>query len=203
MMNRRGFLNKFLKGAAATAVVAPVLLLKPRPEEILHTEEELLEEANRYVHNGPYHEDHIINIDPSDTPFINGVPRKDAHEWLTDELREPGTTQIFRKDIMVSEGQRAVHPDAFQAEVEYAQRKIAADIERKIWIDQPSFSREAMEAACGQNPSFFPEGSRERITALGAEAMKRSAEAQTAYKESFDYGGWMDGTAKKCGSSPA
>ena len=138
MVNRRGFLTKFLKGAAAAAVIAPTLLLKPRPEPKF--EPNVLHDYKPAPPEDLFN--HITNIDPIDTPlFAEYKAAKDlrevgrAHEWLTDD-----------------------------------QRADLAD-----WIDQPSFSRPAIEAACGKNPSFWPEGSRERITALGAEALKRSA----------------------------
>ena len=193
MMNRRGFLNKFLKGAAATAVVAPTLLLKPRPEETLHTEEELLEEATRYVHKGPYHDgdimDYIHHIDPIDTPlFQRASTEAEAHEWLTDELSPPGAINGYAID-------RAMGEDVEKRRADLAD-----------WIDQPSFSRPAIEAACGKNPSFWPEGSRERITALGAEALKRSAAATDFYGAGYvDWknGNWMNEITKKCGSSLA
>ena len=180
MVNRRGFLTKFLKGAAAAAVIAPTLLLKPRPEpkfepNVLHDYKPAPPEDlfNHITNIDPVDtpiiddlidlgkvevtalpaEDAIVNINPIDAPFINGVPGKAAHEWLTDEL-VPSARKEITQIFPMAEAQRADLAD---------------------WIDQPSFSRPAIEAACGQNPSFWPEGSRERITALGAEALKRSA----------------------------
>src|SRR6185503_12106948 len=86
--------------------------------------------------------DLISNIDPYDTPFVTSAPKVKAnavlHQWLTDTLPATSTAglnegddfgvgtattrparltnqcQIFRKDIIVSETQRAVDAAGFR-----------------------------------------------------------------------------------------
>ena len=196
MMNRRGFLNKFLKGAAAAVVVAPTLLLKPKdvPEVVaLPVDEDALRFAKLERQARDDLTDFIHNIDPVDTPFLKASTGADAHEWLTDELTPKKVThwtEIFRKDFTVAEGQRAVDPqaieDEFKLEVERKAREISRNMQERVffsdptphddWIDHLSFSRASMEAACGKNPDYFPEGSRAHLTAFGAAALQRSAE---------------------------
>jgi hypothetical protein len=110
--------------------------------------------------------DLITNIDPWDTPFFSSCPKTQAnhvyHEWLTDSLnaatsatgthaegadfsadtcvnrtRMNNLTQIFRKDISVSDTIRAVSPAGVRDEYEYqiskALREIARNIETTVF----------------------------------------------------------------------
>lgn len=108
--------------------------------------------------------DLITNIDPWDTPFFSSAPKVQArsvlHEWLVDSLSATSTagaiegedfsaatnvartrlsnqTQIFRKDIAVSDTARAVNPAGVRDEYEYqvmkGLREIARNIESTIW----------------------------------------------------------------------
>jgi hypothetical protein len=108
--------------------------------------------------------DLISNISPYDTPFVTSAPKVKAngvlHQWLVDTLAATSTagaieggnwaldtttrpsrltnvTQIFRKDIAVSETQRSVNAagfkDAYQLELMKAMREIARNIEVRIF----------------------------------------------------------------------
>lgn len=110
--------------------------------------------------------DLITNVDPWDTPWLTQAPKVRAfhvsHEWLTDTLaatstagaiegddwsfntattrpvRRTNRTQIFRKDIAVSETQRAVNPagfrDAYSYEIAKATKEIARNIESRLFV---------------------------------------------------------------------
>ena len=105
--------------------------------------------------------DLISNISPFDTPFVTSAPKVRAngvlHQWLIDTLAATASagslegddwtfntattrpsrivnyTMIFRKDIMVSETERAINAagfkDAYQYELMKATREIARNIE--------------------------------------------------------------------------
>jgi hypothetical protein len=108
--------------------------------------------------------DLISNISPYDTPFVTSAPKVKAngvlHQWLIDTLAATSTagaiegdnwtfstttrpsrltnvTQIFRKDIAVSETQRAVNSagfkDAYQLELMKGMREIARNMEVRIF----------------------------------------------------------------------
>jgi len=104
--------------------------------------------------------DLIVNIDPHESPLLTKSPktvsRHTLHEWLTDTLaatstagaEEGGTfssstavtarvrqnnwTQIFRKDIDVSNTMRAVDPAGVQDEYAYQVMKALKEIGRNI-----------------------------------------------------------------------
>lgn len=109
--------------------------------------------------------DMITNVDPYDTPWVTQAPKTRAshvvHEWLTDTLAAASTagaiegddysytatttparvlnvTQIFRKDIGVSETQRAVNPagfkDAYAYEIQKATKELARNIEKTVFF---------------------------------------------------------------------
>lgn len=110
--------------------------------------------------------DLITNVDPWDTPWVTQAPKVRAqhvvHEWLTDTLAATSTagaiegddwtistattrparkinyTQIFRKDVMVSETQRAVNPagfkDAYAYEVQKATKELARNLESRLFV---------------------------------------------------------------------
>lgn len=111
----------------------------------------------------------ITNIDPYDTPLTSSAPSVTAqhvvHEWLTDTLTAASTTgavegadwaidsmttparvlnvtQIFRKDIGVSETQRAVNPagfkDAYAYETQKAFKEKARDLEKTLFSSAAS-----------------------------------------------------------------
>lgn len=108
--------------------------------------------------------DMITMIDPWDTPFFSAAPKSTAslttHEWITDALaatatggapeggdfgadtlvarsRLNNTLQIFRRDIAVSDTQRAVNPVGIRDEYEYqimkAMREIARNVESRVF----------------------------------------------------------------------
>jgi len=108
--------------------------------------------------------DLITNIDPWDTPFFSAAPKSTAksitHEWLVDALAATSTagayegadfsadaltnrsrlsnmTQIFRKDILVSDTLRAVDTvgisDEYQYQVMKGMREVARNIESAIF----------------------------------------------------------------------
>lgn len=110
--------------------------------------------------------DLITNVDPYDTPWVTQAPKTRAshvvHEWLTDTLAAATTagaiegddysytatttparvlnvTQIFRKDIGVTETQRAVNPagftDAYAYEIQKATKELARNIEKTVFAN--------------------------------------------------------------------
>lgn len=110
--------------------------------------------------------DMITNVDPYDTPWVTQAPKTRAnhvvHEWLTDTLAAASTagavegddysytatttpsrvlnvTQIFRKDIGVTETQRAVNPagfkDAYAYEIQKATKELARNIEKTVFAN--------------------------------------------------------------------
>ena len=105
--------------------------------------------------------DLIVNIDPHESPLLTKSPKTVArhtlHEWLTDTLaatstagadegadflfasanftsrvRESNWTQVFRKDILVSNTMRAVDPAGVQDEYAYQIMKALKEIGRNI-----------------------------------------------------------------------
>ncbi len=110
--------------------------------------------------------DLITNVDPFDTPWVTQAPKVRAqhvvHEWLTDTLAATSTagaiegddwtystattrptrrlnrTQIYRKDIAVSETQRAVNPagfkDAYAYEVQKGTKELARNLEASLFV---------------------------------------------------------------------
>jgi len=100
MMNRRGFLNKFLKGAAMSVVAAP-LLLQPKRKI---TESEFNAEVQKVFDDAeviqlPYQEGNITDL------IVNAPPRpKHYHEWLTDELED----RIWKYSWINAEGSCAM-----------------------------------------------------------------------------------------------
>lgn len=105
--------------------------------------------------------DLIVNIDPHESPLLSKSPKTVArhtlHEWLTDTLaatstagadegadfsfsagnftartRENNWTQVFRKDIQVSNTQRAVDPAGVQDEYAYQIMKALKEIGRNV-----------------------------------------------------------------------
>lgn len=114
--------------------------------------------------------DLITNIDPWDTPFVTQAPKTRAsgitHQWLTEQLaatstagaiegndwsfstattrpvRESNVTMILRKDISISESQRAVNSagfqDAYQREIAKATREIARNMEAIVFASLAS-----------------------------------------------------------------
>lgn len=108
--------------------------------------------------------DLVTNVDPFDTPLLNMAPKVPAkhttEEWLTDTLAATSTagrgegaafaqasvtapsrllniTQIFGKDVLVSETQQAVSPygfsDTFLYEIMKGTREVMRNIEKRIW----------------------------------------------------------------------
>lgn len=106
----------------------------------------------------------VVNIDPYDTPWVTMAPKVECahttHEWLQDTLcatntggaaegaafaalsltartRVTNVTQIFRKDIDVSDTQRVLSPYGIQDEYAYqimkATREIARNIESRVF----------------------------------------------------------------------
>jgi len=126
--------------------------------------------------------DLITNVDPWDTPWVTQAPKVRAnhvtHEWLTDTLAATSTagavegddwsyntattrpvrrtnyTQIFRKDIAVSETQRAVNPagfrDAYAYEIAKATKEIARNIEATLWNTATSYASASGASATGR-----------------------------------------------------
>lgn len=113
--------------------------------------------------------DIITNLDPWDTPFYSSAPKVEArhttHEWLVDTLNATSTagaaeggdfladtmtartrltniTQIFRKDIAVTDTQRTLNPAGIRDEYEYqimkAMREIARNIETTCFRVTPA-----------------------------------------------------------------
>jgi len=104
--------------------------------------------------------DFIINIDPWETPMFTSFPKGNdvqltTHEWLSDTLaaassgggtegadfsgetvgsrtRYQNVTQIFRKDIKVTNTQRAVNPAGVRDEYSYQMEKIAKELARNV-----------------------------------------------------------------------
>jgi hypothetical protein len=107
--------------------------------------------------------DLVTNVDPFDTPLLNMAPKVPAkhttEEWLTDTLAATSTagrgegaafaqaaisapsrvtniTQIFGKDVLVSETQQAVSPygfsDTFLYEIMKGTREVMRNIEKRI-----------------------------------------------------------------------
>jgi len=108
--------------------------------------------------------DFITNVDPWETPAFTSFPKVKCdhvtHEWLTDTLaaattaggtegrdfisedrenrvRAQNVTQIFRKDIKVTNTQRAVNPagvkDEYGYQIQKALKEIARDIESRLF----------------------------------------------------------------------
>lgn len=108
--------------------------------------------------------DLVTNVDPFDTPLLNMAPKVPARhtteEWLTDTLAATSTagrgegaafaqaavtapsrvtniTQIFGKDVLVSETQQAVSPygfsDTFLYEIMKGTREVMRNIERRLF----------------------------------------------------------------------
>lgn len=110
--------------------------------------------------------DIIVNIAPWETPLFSSMgkttTRHTTHEWIEDDLaaastfesgraegdafsantlltrtRVSNTTQIFRKDIEVSETQRAVNPagirDEYAYQVSIAMKELARGIESRLF----------------------------------------------------------------------
>lgn len=116
-------------------------------------------------------EDVMIRLSPTETPFYSVTPKMPiahtTHEWLESALiapsgagvaeglafaagnysagartRKEATTQIFRKDIEVTNTQRAVRPagidDDYAHEIEGALLEIARNIEKRIFSNVSS-----------------------------------------------------------------
>lgn len=108
--------------------------------------------------------DIVTNIDPWDTPFFSSAPKgrsnSSNHSWLTDALAATSTagaieggdfnaadltprkrlqniTQIFRKDMVVSDTQRSENPAGVRDEYEYqvmlAMKEIARNVEATVF----------------------------------------------------------------------
>lgn len=108
--------------------------------------------------------DLVTNIDPWDTPFFSSAPKGRSnsanHNWLCDALAATSTagyveggdfnaadltprkrlqniTQIFRKDMVVSDTQRSENPAGVRDEYEYqvmlAMKEIARNIEATVF----------------------------------------------------------------------
>jgi hypothetical protein len=117
----------------------------------------------------------VTNVDPFDTPLLNMAPKVPAkhttEEWLTDTLAATSTagrgegaafaqaavsapsrvlniTQIFGKDVLVSETQQAVSPygfaDTFLYEIMKGTREVMRNIEKRVF--SPSDASAAGEA---------------------------------------------------------
>lgn len=116
--------------------------------------------------------DVIVNIAPYETPFFSTCPKTTTkhttHDWLEDSLttasgnpygvyfegadftaqavsnrsRKTNVTQIFRKDINVSETQRTVNPaglkDEYAYQVGIALKEIARHIETRVFASAAS-----------------------------------------------------------------
>lgn len=105
--------------------------------------------------------DLVINIDPTDTPLFTMIPKGEAyhttHDWLTDSLaatstgglleghtfssasltsrtRQTNWTQIFGKDIDVSNTQRAVNPAGVEDEYTHQIEKALAEKSRDVEV---------------------------------------------------------------------
>lgn len=123
--------------------------------------------------------DLVINIDPFDTPFVTMAPKTTCshtvHEWVQDTLAATATgysfkegddfsagtltsrsrvlnwCEIFRKDIKVSNTQRAVSPigvrDEYAYQIMKASREIARDIENVMFRPKASTATGASDAA--------------------------------------------------------
>lgn len=126
--------------------------------------------------------DVIINIDPWDTPLFTNSPKTVAahttHEWQTDILaatstagavegddfgtgatlsartRRSNITQIFRKDFIVSNTQRAVNPAGVSDEYSYQVGKALKEIARNIEIRALAASGASATASEG-SPRVF------------------------------------------------
>lgn len=124
--------------------------------------------------------DLVINIDPFDTPFVTMAPKTTCshtlHEWVQDTLAATATAtstwnegaafsagtltsrsrvinwcEIFRKDIEVSNTQRAVSPigvrDEYAYQIMKASREIARDMENAMFRPASSTATGASDAA--------------------------------------------------------
>jgi len=103
--------------------------------------------------------DFITNVDPWETPCFSSMPKVRCdhvtHEWLTDTLEAAATgggteggdfsgatvdnraraqnvTQIFRKDIKVTNTQRAVNPAGIRDEYAYQIQKATKELVRNV-----------------------------------------------------------------------
>lgn len=110
--------------------------------------------------------DIVVNIAPWETPLFSAMPKTTTkhttHEWITDDLaaasayqggalegtdfsattvqtrtRLSNWTQIFRKDINISNTQRAVNPagirDEYAYQIEVAMKELARGIESRLF----------------------------------------------------------------------
>lgn len=123
--------------------------------------------------------DLIVNIDPWDTPLFTKAPKTVAkntlHEWLTDALQATATTfyadegadfgagnstmtartrvnnwtMIFRRDIIVSQTQRAVDPAGVQDEYGHQVMKGLKEVARVI---ESTFFADATTATASSAP---------------------------------------------------
>ena len=126
--------------------------------------------------------DMISNVDPFDTPLLNMMPKVPAREvteyWLQDTLAATSTgglaegrpfaaadqtapsrlsniTQIFGKDIAVSETQQAVSPygfdDTFLYQIMKGTREVMRNVERRLFSpsDQSAVGTAVIASAAG------------------------------------------------------
>lgn len=163
--------------------------------------------------------DMVVNIDPYDTPFTTSAPKTKAsfttHEWIQDTLaaavtggaaegadfgtpdisartRVTNITQIFRKDLRVSNTQRAVSPygirDEYAYQVMKATREIARNIELSMFTNQTTATGTTAAGRIMKTiPGFLTTNSPySRGTALGNASANGTSTGYPIYEGDFN-----------------
>ena len=160
--------------------------------------------------------DQITNVDPWETPWVSQAPKVTArhvyHQWLKDTLspqntngategadwaldsttsptREFNVTMILRKDIGISETERAVDTagfkDHYAYEVQKATKELAIKLEKILFASATSFTTG---------------------TSLGARSMKNLRDfcvTNTAFAGAFNTSNTSSGNSTQCGQLDA
>jgi len=157
--------------------------------------------------------DIIVNIAPWDTPLFSSSPKTTArhttHEWIEDDLaavtawsggsaegaafsaqaqlvrkRIANYTMIFRKDIEVSETQRAVNPAGIKDEYSYQLSVAMKEIGRAV--EARSFNARASSAAGASGAGTTASGSARLMRTLDDMIFTNTASAASATKALLD-----------------
>lgn len=156
--------------------------------------------------------DLITNIDPWDTPWVTQAPKTRAnaitHQWLTEALaatatagaiegddwafntattrpvRENNVCMILRKDISISESQRAVDSagfkDAYQREIAKATREIARNLEVIVFASIASASGTTAAARVMKTFQDFISSTATSVSGYGINISAASTSTATA-----------------------
>jgi len=175
--------------------------------------------------------DLIVNISPWDTPFVAQAPKVRAsavrHDWLNDTLvaastagaiegddwslstistptRSSNYCMILRKDIAVTETQRAVNSagfrDAYAYEVAKGMREVARNLEKIIFSNATSSTGATANTARVMKTLQTLINSASNATALGASATLLT---ETLFNDALENAYTNGGNPELCFASPA